>query len=89
MAVGMFAAGCGEDETLAIESLEPPVESGGVCATTTAHCLGESSLLRCKDRLCTEEDCSAVCGQTGRVAIGCYDRAYGDDCLCAALDAGR
>jgi hypothetical protein len=89
LAIGALTAGCGRDEELATGSLEPPIEVGGVCGTTTAHCLGETSLLRCEGRLWAEQTCSSICARTGRVAVGCYDRAYGDDCLCAAPDAGR
>ena len=87
--IGACAAHCGHDEELALGSLEPPVALGGVCGVTAAHCIGEMSLLRCKGRLWTEESCSSVCGETGRVSVGCFDRAYGDDCLCVSPDAGQ
>jgi hypothetical protein len=85
--IGVCAAGCGHDEELALGSLAPPVALGGVCGVSTAHCLGETSILRCEGRLWTEESCSSVCGEIGRLTIGCFDRAYGDDCLCAVPEA--
>jgi hypothetical protein len=88
-AVAALALGCGRDEELAAYSLEPPVELGGVCGTSGAYCIGETRLLRCKNRFWTEVSCSAICAETGRIALGCHDRAYGDDCVCASIDGSR